>query len=87
MSLTKVPQQAHEKPDVRHWVQKVGVFQLLRKLKAHRLHEATCALAVLANQLVVYHVASATLQVLHLVGYHPLVQDVKETALHVVLAQ
>lgn len=68
MEAGEVPHQLHEELNVRHLVKEVLVSQFVWLLVANRLKICAGALAVLAHDGVLYHVALFALQVLHLVG-------------------
>jgi len=65
---SEVPDELHEELDVCHLVQEVLVSQFVWLLVADCLQIGTGAVAVLADDGVLHHVALFALQVLHLVG-------------------
>jgi hypothetical protein len=85
MLLRKIPQQLDKKTDVSHLVHQVLVFQLLRQDVAQRLVERCCALAMATDKAVVDHLTCLALQILHLVSYHPPIQNLDQTSLNLAL--
>ena len=68
MEASEVPHKLHEQLDVCHLVKEVLVSQFVWLLVADRLQVGAGAVAVLADDGVLYHLALFALQVLHLVG-------------------
>jgi hypothetical protein len=73
--LAEVTEKPDKKTNVSHLVHQVLVLQFLWLNVAQSLIKTCSALTVSTNEAVVHHLASFALQVLHLVGKNPLVQD------------
>jgi hypothetical protein len=87
MIVAKVPEKAHEEPDVSHRVQQVLVLQLVRSNHSKCLLKVASAGTCRRDELVGDHLARLTPEVLHLVADHAPVKQINQAPLDAHLVQ